>query len=399
MVKTLVNKNVIKAKSWGYFRRFALGSFFALCLSNFGTIAGEKPNNTDAKKLFNNFFKLFSINPQKGKNLIFKKPQKPSLKNIMSESDSPKFTPEVLREAPDDDRASPDLPSGSLTPDLLELPVCMPAMAADQDPARMLLLHARMDGPRKCASLFLDDVAKCKDDASPPSSSSSFSTPGIGLVQLNVTEGPPGLTPFPHRKSCAKITPDESQVGDSGILACSSPIATAPAASPADSPDSPPPVAVPFNSPDDGMLEEILKAEAKKQERKIKEKLEDEKLVALFKTPERRVPVPRPRKRLRDVLSREQVTSRPSLSPLDLQILPRDSRVSRTLPETVADKETSRRTRINDTVELLREAVPGCDLVADKAEVYEITAKYILYMKSKVGNAHDREFLKEFMPY
>ncbi len=108
---------------------------------------------------------------------------------------------------------------------------------------------------------------------------------GASSATSSFLEGPPGHTPFPHLRASF-----------SSAASASIPI-------PGSSSSSMPPP-VPFNSPDDGMLVEMLKAEAKKQERSIRQRLEDRSLLNLFKTPERRGPggVPRPRKRLRDAM-------------------------------------------------------------------------------------------------
>ena len=237
---------------------------------------------------------------------------------------------------------------------------------------------------------------------------------GASSVTSSFLEGPPGHTPFPHLRA---------SFSSSSAASASIPI-------PGSSSSMPPPV--PFNSPDDGMLVEMLKAEAKKQERSIRQRLEDRSLLNLFKTPERRGPggVPRPRKRLRDAMGdpgEEDIDKQPSrsykilpfpsasvgLGPCssstprsttttsgDPALLTREQRISPySGAETMNERDLARRARISASVDVLRRVVPGADRLQERGDVYEATAKYILFLRKKVGDAHDKDFIREFLPY
>jgi hypothetical protein len=129
------------------------------------------------------------------------------------------------------------------------------------------------------ADLSLNDLS---DSAAEVLTSSS----GLGQIVADVN---------PSVGLCRSSSDDIS--GD-GILGFSSPYEASSASA---STSTAAPTAVPFNSPNDSQLEEILKAEAKKQESQIRERLGDASLLELFKTPVRpSADVPRPRKRLRE---------------------------------------------------------------------------------------------------
>lgn len=65
-------------------------------------------------------------------------------------------------------------------------------------------------------------------------------------------------------------------------------------------------------------------------------------------------------------------------------------------------KERARRSRIKIACEQLRSILPGITLKTDKATVFEFAVQYITYLRSLVGQRHQRvdmEFLKQCSPY
>ncbi len=63
------------------------------------------------------------------------------------------------------------------------------------------------------------------------------------------------------------------------------------------------------------------------------------------------------------------------------------------------ERDLARRARISASVDVLRRVVPGADRLQERGDVYEATAKYILFLRKKVGDAHDKDFIREFLPY
>ncbi len=213
-----------------------------------------------------------------------------------------------------------------------------------------------------------------------------------------VVKGEPGHTPFPIMKTSASASTSFSYA------------------------PSPVPPPVPFNSPDEGMLEDILRREARRQERNLRRGLEDRSLLSLFRTPEEAGETPFPRLRRKRRIRRFDadeldegggggaIPASASASasagnsapppPPPPSLMSRESRISPYLSEETAnDKESVRRGRAQASASVLRRAVPGCAAVADRADVYEMAAKYILFLRRRVGPQHDRDFLREFMPY
>lgn len=67
-------------------------------------------------------------------------------------------------------------------------------------------------------------------------------------------------------------------------------------------------------------------------------------------------------------------------------------------PMSISEKEVRRRNRINSSISVLRKIVPGITGDTENTDVYETTAKYILFLKQVVGAAHDKAFLSEMIP-
>ena len=51
------------------------------------------------------------------------------------------------------------------------------------------------------------------------------------------------------------------------------------------------------------------------------------------------------------------------------------------------ERDLARRARISASVDVLRRVVPGADRLQERGDVYEATAKYILFLRKKVGDA------------
>ena len=68
-------------------------------------------------------------------------------------------------------------------------------------------------------------------------------------------------------------------------------------------------------------------------------------------------------------------------------------------PKDVHEKEMRRRKRISACICMLRKIVPGITDATENAEVFEISAKYLAYLKAKVGTQYDAAFLLEQMQF
>lgn len=62
---------------------------------------------------------------------------------------------------------------------------------------------------------------------------------------------------------------------------------------------------------------------------------------------------------------------------------------------TTAQKEIVRRGNINDCLSMLRKIIPGISDSTENTEVYEITARYVAFLKEKTEGKHDRNYLYE----
>ena len=186
-------------------------------------------------------------------------------------------------------------------------------------------------------------VAEDVDDEEDRSGDRAFvATPTEAELSFQLEQGSPGHTPYPRGVGSA------------------------------------PPV--PFNSPDDGMLEEILKREARRQERDLQHRLGlggaggsslllGEGMIGKADDLD-----PVPSKRVKDELNDDGGHG--------------------------GDRECARRARFAAASDLLRQLVPGLeDKAVDKTELLEMTAKYIVFLKAKVGGKYDRDFLAEYLPY
>lgn len=67
-------------------------------------------------------------------------------------------------------------------------------------------------------------------------------------------------------------------------------------------------------------------------------------------------------------------------------------------PNSVYEKEVRRRDKIATCLSMLRQVVPGITPETDNTAVFEMTAKYVTFLKDKVGDKEqDKLFLKERM--
>ena len=98
---------------------------------------------------------------------------------------------------------------------------------------------------------------------------------------------------------------------------------------------------------------------------------------------------PTPNKRMRDDDQDGEILRK-------LELLSKEDRGCHEMP---VDREGARRARFGAASELLRQLVPGLENATDKTELLEMTAKYIVYLKAKVGGKYDKDFLYEFLPY
>lgn len=63
----------------------------------------------------------------------------------------------------------------------------------------------------------------------------------------------------------------------------------------------------------------------------------------------------------------------------------------------VAEKEIVRRERINESLSMLRKIIPSVTCLTENTEVYEITARYVAFLKQKTEAKYDRDYLYENM--
>lgn len=197
---------------------------------------------------------------------------------------------------------------------------------------------------------------------------------------------------------------------------------------------------VPLNSPDEENLEDILILEAAKQEKAIQSRLATISMADLRpnylennNTPKGPPHPPNRRngKRLVDITNNNN-NNKISLEDLDLKsaenrILsnddkyflflnnggngnkPGDSSAERNRNNTAEipsssssfsdDKEARRKVQMNSALEILRQIVPSLDENSDKADILEETARYLVFIKDKVGTRYDRDFLLQFLSF
>lgn len=184
-------------------------------------------------------------------------------------------------------------------------------------------------------------------------------------------QGSPGNTPFPSRVNPSFMN-DEPMVQFVDV----DHIVMAPA--------------VPFNTPDDSDLIEELKRVAKKQEGQIRERLQARNLLDQFCSPSSSDGSGRKKFRRKNTVLSANTTED------DVEKMSIDSKVVEFhAPSNMNEKETIRRKRISCAISMLRQIVPGVDDSSDNTEIYEMTAKYILFLKDKLGSEHDKDFLKD----
>jgi len=63
----------------------------------------------------------------------------------------------------------------------------------------------------------------------------------------------------------------------------------------------------------------------------------------------------------------------------------------------IAEKETVRREKINDSISILRKIIPTVTDTTENTEVFEITARYVAFLKQKSEGKHDRGYLYEHL--
>lgn len=201
---------------------------------------------------------------------------------------------------------------------------------------------------------------------------SSDTTPGepASMLLENVSEilkGSPGNTPFPSRmKPFLKRTSTFAQPEALNFSDDSTNVSL---------PLAPPPP----NSPcaTDSMLEEELAKEAKRQEQRLKEHLEIQAVLQLFDSSPNSEAVRRKRPK-KNVGYAEEI---PMIEPFEVTL-------------TASAKERQRRKRNLSAIMNLKKIVPGLSENSSETEVCELTAKYIFFLKKKVGPDHDKGFLR-----
>jgi len=136
---------------------------------------------------------------------------------------------------------------------------------------------------------------------------------------------------------------------------------------------------VPPNTPDVSKLEEKLIAEAMRQEEIMKKSLESH---ILFKSD--------------DILIPQGKRDDDSEKVEDKKVEP-ETRTNVIVPyedtRSLNSKETQRKKRTMDSLEALKKLVPGLNENSEEKEVYEMTAKYIEFMKKYVSPDFDKSFL------
>ena len=158
---------------------------------------------------------------------------------------------------------------------------------------------------------------------------------------------------------------------------------------------SPPP-----NTPNSSRIEDELKEECERQENKLKEHLRSRNVLQIFAKSEYE-PMTSAKVRKRPA-STSTLTAIPKIEPyINAQMVSLiflscpliDNSLTFTFQ--VSAKETSRRRRKKSSIEALCEIVPGLDDKTDDTKALEMTAKYILFLKTKVSPDHDKEFLRK----
>lgn len=63
----------------------------------------------------------------------------------------------------------------------------------------------------------------------------------------------------------------------------------------------------------------------------------------------------------------------------------------------IAEKETVRREKINDSISILRKIIPTVTDSTENTEVFEIAARYVAFLRQKTEGKHDRGYLYEHL--
>ena len=236
-----------------------------------------------------------------------------------------------------------------------------------------------------------------RDQPSIQSANASFSvtyktgSPGVTPFPHELKTGSPGGTPFPHELKDLSGTDGTNGHGkDQAIFFASTPVtpnvsSSSMISSIASSANCPP---VPNNSPDDSAIQDFLAEQAKKQEEQVKKRLRSD--IDNFKTPSRIV-MKRPKKRLRLTEEGTDLSSIPMATPED--------RISVYNDESLATKRRAKRASFNAAIDLMKKLVPGTKDMTEESEIFEMTSKYVLFLKKRIGDEFDKEFLEDYLPY
>ena len=60
-------------------------------------------------------------------------------------------------------------------------------------------------------------------------------------------------------------------------------------------------------------------------------------------------------------------------------------------------RDRSRKKRLREAMERLQGLVPGLDELNNDSEKYELIAKYLVFLREKVGSIYDEDFLKSVL--
>lgn len=61
----------------------------------------------------------------------------------------------------------------------------------------------------------------------------------------------------------------------------------------------------------------------------------------------------------------------------------------------IAEKEIIRREKINDSLSMLRKIIPTITDLTENSEVFEVTARYVAFLRHKTEGKYDRDYLYE----
>jgi len=235
----------------------------------------------------------------------------------------------------------------------------------------------------------------------PPPKSTNLDTSECGVpnLDLSVVLGSPGHTPFPVRVGKTRVDHMDTSASAAAAAAASTSFSGGGIIPHA-----------PCNTPDDASLMDALKREAKRQEKEIKDALllhQDKFNLAsvqqqLFKTPEQ-LPAaatdPSPSGAAAAKKRRNRKDMCAGMTAAELEQFSNDTKITEyRSPMSVNDKEVRRRNRISSCISMLRKIVPGVTEDTENTEVFEASAKYIAYLKQRVGKEFDKEFLSQLMP-